>query len=248
MSRLRSALAGFTGLVVIGLVATALGLTAAIVYMLSSRTQGIVEAFRPSVESRVVLAGTIERLRAEGKLVVLTADVTAQSESSTARRIFFDLIDAGTTIVRVRAPARVQYVIPLDEVGRANFSYDAELGRLLLVLPNPRLDTSIVEVSTDPAEIEVDREIGWLRLSAFSGRFNEERARRLLRTAAIEAGRSGTWLREAQESAREEVFGLLAPLAGALREDVDLVVAFHNGPLSPLESSDALPQPRASSN
>lgn len=245
MPRLRSALTGLSSLVVLGLVVVALGLAAAIVYMLSEQTRGIVDAFRPSVDSRVILSGTIDELHAEGKLVVLTADVTADSESSTAKRILFDLIDAGTTTVRVRAPARVQYVISLEEVSRDDFTYDPEIGRLLLILPNPRLDTTIVEVATDPAEVEVYRDVGWLRLDAFSGQFNENRARRMLREAAIEAGRSGLWLTEAQESARQELTRLLTPLIEALREDVEFTIVFHDGPMPTIEPHDALPDPRS---
>lgn len=243
MSRLHSALTGFTGLVVLGLTVVALALGTALVYMLSQQTRGLVDAFRPSVDSKVVLAGTIEKLQAEGKLVVLTADVTAESESSTAKRIFFDLIDAGTTTVRVRAPARVQYVVPLDGIGRENFAYDPEARRLLLILPSPRLDTTIVEVSTDPEEMEIYRDIGWLRLEPLSGRFNEVRARQLLRDAAIEAGRSGRWLTEAQESARTELARLMGPLIEALRDDVEFMVAFHDGPMPGLESPSTLPMP-----
>jgi hypothetical protein len=244
MARLRSTLTGITGLVALGLIVVALALTAAIVAMVSERTRGIVDAFRPSIDSRVVLSGTLNELQAEGKLVVLTADVTADSESSTSRRILLDLIDAGTTSARVRAPARVQYVISLDEITREDFSYDPEIGRLLLVLPSPRLDTAIVEVSTDPDEVEVYREVGWLRLDAFSGRYNEDRARRSLREAAIEAGRSGPWMSEAQESARREVHRLLAPLVEALREDIEFSIVFYDGRTRTVESPGNLPVPR----
>lgn len=244
MSRLHTALTGFTGLVVLGLVVAALAIAAGIVYMLDRQAEGIVEAFRPRIDSRVVLRGAIEDLRAEGKLVVLSADVTAESESSTGKRIFFDLIDAGTTTVRVRAPARVQYVVPLSEISREDFLYDPETGRLVLTLPNPRLDTSIVEVSTDPSRIEVYKEIGWLRLDALSGRYNEERARRLLRDAAIEAGRSGYWLDRAQESTRTQMAGLLAPLLGALRTDVTFSIAFQDDGARRAEEAESLPTPR----
>lgn len=226
MSRVRAALTGFTATAVLGLVVVGLALIAAILYFANERTQGILDAFRPRVESEVVLRGSIERMQAEGKLVVLSADVTAVSESSTDKRIFFDLIDAGRTTVRVRAPARVQYVIPLSEVGREDFFYDPETKRLLLTLPNPRLDTSIVEVSTDPSELEIEKDVGWLRIETLSGRYNENRARRLLRDAAIEAGYSGYWLPRAQESARRELRLFLKPLITSLEEDVEFDVAF----------------------
>lgn len=227
---------------VLGLIVVALALIAGIIYMVNQQAAGILDAFRPTVDSRVVLRGSIERMQEEGKIVVLSADVTAISESSTNKRIFFDLIDAGTTTVRVRAPARVQYVIPLDAVSRDDFFYDSETKRLLLVLPNPRLDTSIVEVSTDPAEIEIDQEIGWLRLEPFSGRFNEERARRLLRDAAIEAGMSGEWLPRAQASARMQMRDFLKPLITSLEEDVAFEIAFKSDGRA-VEQGEALPTP-----
>src|SRR5690606_40971464 len=101
-------------------------------------------------------------------------------------------------------PARVQYVVPLDAVSRDDFFYDPETRRLLLTLPNPRLDPAIGAVSTDPSRVEVFREIGWRRLDALSGRYNEDRARRLLREAAIGAGHSGDGLTRAQAATRED--------------------------------------------
>lgn len=227
---------------VLGLVVIALALIAGVVYLIAGRSAGLVDAFRPSVESHVVLRGAIERLQDEGKLVVLTAEVTAIAESSTDKRIFFDLIDAGTTTVLVRAPSRVQYFVPLDAVSREDIFYDAETRRLLLTLPNPRLDTSIVEVSTDPAQIHVFREIGWLRLDAFSGRYNEDRARRMLRDAAIEAGQSGEWLTRAQASARNQLLTFLEPLISSLDEDVSFEIAFYERQ-EPVEGRRALPTP-----
>lgn len=220
----------------------AIALIAGTMYLISGRTAGIVDAFRPTVKSHVVLRGTIERMREEGKLVVLTADVTAVSESSTDKRIFFDLIDAGRTTVMVRAPARVQYVVPLDAVSRDDFFYDPETRRLLLTLPNPRLDTAIVEVSTDPSRVEVFREIGWLRLDAFSGRYNEDRARRLLREAAIGAGHSGDVLTRAQAATRERLTAFLEPLLEALDDEVRFEIAFYQ-PREISEETEILPTP-----
>ena len=227
---------------VIGLVVVALALIAGIIYLLNDKTSGIVDAFRPRVESEVVLRGSIEEMKAEGKLVVLSADVTAVSESSSDMRIFFDLIDAGRTTVRIRAPARVQYVIPLSEIGREDFFYDPETKHLLLTLPNPRLDTTIVEVSTDPSEVEIERDVGWLRIGALSGRYNEDRARRFLRDAAIEAGYSGFWLPRAQQSARRELRLFLKPLITSLEEDVEFDIAFVDE--GPWGESHGLPTPR----
>lgn len=223
------------------LVVIGLGLVAWTVHMWTQQTQGIADAFRPRVDSKVVLSGAIERLQAEGKLVVLTAQVQAQTRSST-RKILFGMVDLGTTTVRVRAPAKVQYVISLSDITRDDFTYDPESRRLVLAIPNPHLDTTIVEVSTDPAEIEVDRDVGWLRLDSFKGKYDERRARSLLRDAAIHAGRSGSWLSEAQESARTELRRLLTPLVDALQPDVNLVIAFYR-PQPETPEQERLPTP-----
>lgn len=226
------------------LVVAGLALVAGTVYMLTDQTRGIAEAFRPRVDSKVVLSGTIERLQTEGKLVVLTAEVQAEARSST-RKILLGLVDLGETSVRVRAPAKVQYFIPLEGITRDDFTYDEERRRLVLAVPNPRLDTTIVEVSTDPAEIEIDRSVGWLRLDSFTEKFDERRAHRLLRDAAIHAGRSGYWLQEAQESTQTELRRLLVPLIDALAEDVTFVIAFR-GDEEPMPESRRLPRPASS--
>lgn len=232
-------LLALTALVVIGL-----GLIAGTVYMLTQQTRGIADAFRPRVDSKVVLSGTIERLQTEGKLVVLTADVQAEARSST-RKILLGLVDLGETSVRVRAPAKVQYVVALRDITRDDFTYDAESRRLVLAVPRPRLDTTIVEVSTDPAEVEIDRSVGWLRLDSFTGKYDEHRARRLLRRAAIHAGRSGYWSDQAQTSAHNELRRLLSPLIDALDDDVTLLIAFHDDPPRSPEST-RLPRPASS--
>jgi hypothetical protein len=221
-----------------------MGLVAGTVYMWTSQTRGIADAFRPRVDSKEVLSGAIQQLRGEGKLVVLSADVAAEATSSTRKKIFFGLVDLGETVVQVRAPARVQYVVSLDELTQDDFTFDAERRRLVLAVPNPRLDTSIVQVSTDPSEIDVYSRIGWLRLDALSGTFNENRARTRLRDAAIHAGQSGYWLSEAQDSAREELHRLLTPLLDFLKEDVTLIIAFHDEPRPSVEA-DTLPRPRS---
>ncbi len=244
MGTLSSRFGSLTLMALTALVVIALGLIAGTVYMLTHQTRGIAEAFRPRVDSKVVLSGTIERLQTEGKLVVLTADVQAEARSST-RKFLLGLVDLGETSVRVRAPAKVQYVIPLTGITRDDFTYDAERRRLVLAVPNPRLDTTIVEVSTDPAEIEIDRSVGWLRLDSFTGKYDERRAHRLLRNAAIHAGRSGYWLQQAQESAHTELRRLLSPLIETLDEDVTLIIAFH-GEDRPTPESERLPRPASS--
>src|SRR5690606_15246708 len=127
-------------------------------------------------------------------------------------------------------------------VSRDDFFYDPETRRLLLTLPNPRLDTAIVEVSTDPSRVEVFREIGWLRLDAFSGRYNEDRARRLLRDAAVEAGRSGDLVTRAQMATRGRLTAFLDPLLMALGEDVGFEIAFYDPP-DHVEAGASLPVP-----
>lgn len=221
-----------------------LGLITGTVYMWTQQTRGIADAFRPRIDSKVVLSGTIERLQTEGKLVVLTADVQAEARSS-SRKIFLGFVDLGETSVRVRAPAKVQYVVPLRNISRDDFTFDAESRRLVLAVPRPRLDTSIVEVSTNPAEVEIDRSVGWLRLDSYTGKYDEHRARRLLRNAAIHAGRSGYWSDQAQQSAGAELRRLLAPLIDALADDVTLVIAFHDDRSRPSEGG-RLPNPSSS--
>ena len=233
---------GVRAVSILVLVTVLLALIAGVVYFLAEQVQGIADAFRPNIDSKVVLAGTIEQLRAEGKVVVLTADVMAQVTSRTDTEILFGLLDPATTIVQVRAPARVQYVIPLDRINREDFFYDPTSKRLLITVPNPRLDTSIVQVSTDPADIEVMKDVGWMGLDRAGGRYNDRRARRLLRDAAIHAGQSGIWLRQAQESSDRALRRLFDPLISQLDDDVRVTFAFDDEDEPAGEG--ALPRPR----
>ena len=236
--------AGGTAVSVLVLLAIVLALIAGTVYFLAGQVQGIADAFRPKVDSKVVLAGTIQQLRAEGKVVVLTADVMAEVTSRTDTEILFGLLDPATTIVQVRAPARVQYIIPLDRINREDFFYDPATKRLLITVPNPRLDTSIVQVSTDPADVEVMKDVGWMGLDRAGVRYNDRRARRLLRDAAIHAGHSGVWLQKAQESSDSALRRLLEPLLSKLDDDVRVTFAFEDEDSAEPKGEGGLPRPR----
>ena len=155
-----------------------LGLITGTVYMWTQQTRGIVDAFRPRIDSKVVLSGTIERLQTEGKLVVLTADVQAEARSST-RKIFLGFVDLGETTVRVRAPAKVQYIVPLRDISRDDFTFDAESRRARILLLN--MHASIAE------GIVVGRTHYRVQVGPIAGRQNAETARNLLAGNDIES-------------------------------------------------------------
>ena len=243
MSRFTATAAILTGVFAVIVV----GLITASVYMWTTQARGIADAFRPQVDSRTVLSGTIEKLQTEGKLVVLSADVWAEARSSTRKKILYGLLDLGKSSVQVRAPARVQYVISLKDVTRDDFLYDQESRRLVLAVPSPLLDTSIVEVAVNPNKVDVDHQKSWLqRIGVLSEGQDENRARTLLRDAAIHAGRSGHWSQEAHRSAEAELRRLLDPMLMVLREDVTFEIVFYDGSRPRTEDRE-LPRPASAS-
>jgi hypothetical protein len=98
----------------------------------------------------------------------MTSTVDAEVEKTSEKRILWDLLELGDTTVRIRVrDNKVQYYIPLEGFGESNVAFDPEARCLAFTLPEPVLDTEVVEVQSNPDLIDVQTEVGWGRLSMF---------------------------------------------------------------------------------
>jgi hypothetical protein len=197
----------------------------------SALPAGIAAAFKPNVSVSTTIHRSIDQLKQEAKLVVLTAGVDVEVVKMSEKRILWDYLKLGDTTVRVIVPDnKVQYYIPVAGLSHENFEYDAESGAVCLHLPEPILDTDFVDVQSDPNAVRVETQVGWGRLESYSGSYLEEEARRELRREVIEEGGSELLREKAKSEAVSVVTAMLANLTAGLREDVVFRIEFDAKP------------------
>lgn len=182
-------------------------------------------AFKPSVQVHTVIHGAIGELKKNPKLVVLTAKIPVEVTKSSSTH--WGYVYWGTTTVTIRAQDnQIQYVIPLHDVNTSDFVYDEAHKRLTVHVPAPRIDEDMVSVQSDPSKIDVKTDLGWAKFDKWSGEPLRDEAKRDLRTAVLSQGRNEAMEALAEKNAREHLKQLLAPVAGALQNDVTLEIAF----------------------
>ncbi len=192
-----------------------------------SAVEALVGAARPRVVETTVISTALSRLQDEAKLVVLTAETDARVSKISEKSTIWG-IDLGQSRVDLWASGnKVQYVLPLAELDERSAYFDADRNVLSVTVPPPALDEQMVEVQSNPEKIRVQTELGWARLDRYSGQFLRREARKDLRPAVIEQGRSALLLERARNNAEillEEE--LREKLAGALPPDADIEVVF----------------------
>jgi len=172
------------------------------------------QSLAPSYSNTTIIQTSATRLRQEAKLVVLSADITVEV-TRTSSKIVWDLLDFGDTVATVRTRGnRAQYFVDLEKITEKDF--DVRGGSLHVTVPEPRVDESIVEVQTDPSQIEVKTQVGWGRLDKRSGELARAEARKSLRQAIISEAKSPRYAEEARDSARKKITGLLNPLVSQM--------------------------------
>ncbi|GMV90801.1 MAG: hypothetical protein AMXMBFR82_05790 [Candidatus Hydrogenedentota bacterium] len=198
---------------------------------MSELPTGIAAAFKPNVNVNTTIHRAVDDLKQEAKLVVMTAGVDVEVQKTSEKAILWDYLQLGDTSVRLRAQDnKVQYYIPVAELSRDNFEYDAEAGAVCLHLPEPVLDTDFVDVQSNPDLYQVQTEVGWGRLEMYSGRYLEDEARRTLRGTVLEEGDSELLRERARKEAEQVVTAMLSNLVSGLREDVAFRVEFDVAP------------------
>jgi hypothetical protein len=170
------------------------------------------KSLMPSYSTTTVIQTSMQKLRQEAKLVVLSADVTVEV-TRTSSKILFDRLDFGDTVTTVRTKGnRAQYSIDLNNIKESDFRLKNDGKTLIVTVPEPRVDESIVEVQSDPNQIEVQTKVGWLRTDKRSGEITRAEARKALRDAVISEAKSQMYVDLARKNAQDKVAGLLNPL------------------------------------
>ena len=198
-----------------------------ILYMLRTGKElesDLKNAFKPNVIYKTVLSGVIGELNNNPKLVVLTADVIAEV-TVTSKKSWMGL-DLGDTITAVKAPAKVQYFVPLRDLGENNFVFNSKERQLTVIIPRPVLDTEMVFIETDPAKLDMQTQAGWLRFHVSSAKYTEDMARKNLKEAALNVASNELLIERAEKNAREQILKLILPISTNLADDVSVGVKF----------------------
>jgi hypothetical protein len=170
------------------------------------------KSLAPVYNNSTVIQTSVTRLRKEAKYVVLSADVTVEV-TRTSSKILFDRLDFGDTVTTIRTKGnRAQYFIDLNGIKDSDFKLTNDGHNLVVRVPQPRVDESIVEVQSDPSQIEVQTKVGWLRTDKRSGELTRDEAKKALRDAVIAEAKSQIYVDLARKEAQEKVADLLTPL------------------------------------
>jgi hypothetical protein len=186
----------------------------------------IADAFKPKVSFNTVISSTLQSLKHDPKLVVLTASVNVEITKESDKTLW-GIVDMGKTKARIKAYGnKVQYVVPMDSLTETNFFYDDIHKRIVVTIPPPRFDEEIVEVQSNPSMMEIETEVGWGRLDKFSGELLRDTARRDLRPAVVREGKNELLAEKARANARKTVQKMLQPMAESLNQHVEVWVLF----------------------
>jgi hypothetical protein len=186
----------------------------------------LADAFKPKVTVNTVINSTLQSLKHDPKLVVLTASVNVEITKESEKTLW-GLVDMGKTKARIKAYGnKVQYVVPMQGLSEKDFVYDDVHKRIVVTIPPPQFDDEIVEVQSNPAMMEIETDVGWGRLDKFSGELLRDTARRDLRPAVVREGKSDLLLEKARMNARSAVQKILQPMAESLNEHVEIWVLF----------------------
>jgi hypothetical protein len=189
--------------------------------------ENIAKAAQSQVTINTIIQTSLQRLREESKLVIYTADISVMVTKFSEKKVLYGKLDLGTTTVRLRASGnKAQIVVPLNEIGEGDFQYDEVAKKLIVTLPAPKVDETVVEVQTDPTYYEIETDIGWARLDGFSGDFLREQARRDLRPAVIFEASQPRILKAAEESGRQKVAALLEAVVKPMQPETSVAVEF----------------------
>ncbi len=183
-----------------------------VLYTINRWMDKAVRAFTPSYSNTTIVQTSVNRLHQQAKFVVLSADVTVEVTRSSSK-ILWDVFDFGDTVATVRTRGnKAQYYVSLEKITEKDFHLDNNNHNLVVTVPEPRVDEEIVEVQSDPNQIEVQTKIGWGRLNKRSGELARAEAKRGLREAVVAEAKSQIYIDLARKSAKEKVGGLITPL------------------------------------
>jgi hypothetical protein len=186
------------------------------------------KSFAPTITNTTLIHSSVTRLQQEAKFVVMTAQINVEVRRSSEKVAFYNLLDFGDTVATVRTRNnKAQYYVDLSHMADSDFQLNANAKSLVVMIPDPRVDEEIVEVQTDPSQIEIETEVGWGRLSARSGQRVKDEAVAALRQAVIDEARAAIYVKLARDNAKEKIAGLLSPLVSQMGV-TNVVIDFKN--------------------
>jgi hypothetical protein len=185
---------------------------AGVMYTVNRSVNRVTKSLMPTYTTTTVIQTSMQKLRKEAKLVVLSADVTVEV-TRTSSKILFDRLDFGDTVTTVRTRGNhAQYFVDLNGIKESDFRLSNDDKNLVVTVPEPRVDESIVEVQSDPNQMEVQTKVGWLRTDKKSGELTRAEAKKALRDAVVSEAKSQIFVDLARKSAQDKVTDLLNPL------------------------------------
>jgi len=169
-------------------------------------TKAINNFLKPNINYETVILATIGEIKKESKFVIQSTEINITVEKSTSKKILWDKLDLGTSVVEMQVSGnKVQYILPLESIVASNFHWDEKTGEFIITVPMPILDEDIVEVQSNPEKIKIKKDIGWGRLEKNSGKFLEDEIRKSLRSRVIEEGKRQILIEEAHRNAKEAI-------------------------------------------
>jgi hypothetical protein len=175
-----------------------------------------VKSLAPSYSNSTIIQTSVSRLHQQAKFVVLSADINVEVTRSSAK-ILWDVLDFGDTVATIRTRGnKAQYFVSLEKIGEDDFHFSNDNRNLTVTVPHPRVDEEIVEVQSDPNQIEIETKVGWGRMDKRSGELARAEAKRGLRDAILAEAKSQSYIDLARKNAREKIGGLLTPLVSQM--------------------------------
>jgi len=189
------------------------------------------DGLRPLVTVRTSVTSQFTRIDSTPKLVVMTDTIAVDITRTSEKRAIWGLLNLGTTEVRLKAPGnKVQFYIPIGQLEAEDFSFDRARRRIVIRVPAPILDRDIVEVQSDPAKIEVETHVGWARLSAYSGKALEAKAREGLRDEVLRTADSQAMHEIARTKAEKTLRTFFGDLESSFLDGVGIEFQFKPAP------------------
>jgi hypothetical protein len=184
-------------------------------------------AVKPVETARAGVTSQFARVSSSPQLVVMKDAVDVDITRSNERLILWGRLNLGKTEVELKARGnKVQFYVPMSQLKADDFSYDPDARRVVVRVPEPVLDRELVEVQSNPADIEVRRDAGWARLSALSGKALEREAREALRDEVLTAADTPERRAAARTEAAKALRPFFSDLANSLQEGVQLDFEF----------------------
>jgi hypothetical protein len=198
------------------------------IIVIPENVAGIIKkGFNPKIDIRNISYNSINEIKKDPKLVVMTAEINVAIERSSEKSILWGKLKLGTTVVEIKVPEnKVQYILPTNSINREDFKWNEYRRELTIYIPKPVLDTDIIEIQSDPNKISIRKDIGWGRLKGYSGDFLENNIKSNLRIKVIETAQNDLLIDRACKNAAICIKNIIKNSLKNQVDPVSLIVKF----------------------